>query len=205
MRQISGALMLLLIMTFSINSFASDLLPEKEHEVIRNILRDEDSLAKQARLDEFLRDKNEIVEFILLPVLSVTCIQNKDYEKAEKNALKLLNLADKYKDNWNYGNAIHDGNMILGIVEVHNNDIKKAKSYLFKAGAAPSSPQLQVYGPNMMLADILLDAGEDDAVISYFQSVKKMWINNEGRLDSWIASVKGGAKPYFGINLPYKR
>ncbi len=35
-------------------------------------------------------------------------------EDARRYALELLTLAPKYQDNWNYGNAIQDGKIVLG-------------------------------------------------------------------------------------------
>jgi hypothetical protein len=55
----------------------------------------------------------------------------------------------------------------------------------------------------MSLANELLEKGEKETVIEYFELCKKFWKMNDGRLDSWIASIKGGGKPYFGANLDY--
>jgi len=55
----------------------------------------------------------------------------------------------------------------------------------------------------MTLANDFLEAGEKEVVIEYFKDCKKFWKRNNGRLDSWIASIKGGGKPYLGANLKY--
>jgi len=55
----------------------------------------------------------------------------------------------------------------------------------------------------MSLANDLLEAGEKSTVVKYFNDCKKFWERNDGRLDSWIASIRGGGKPYFGASLKY--
>jgi hypothetical protein len=48
-----------------------------------------------------------------------------------------------------------------------NGDIEEAKKQLLLAGKTPSSPQLNSFGPNMILAKELLDKGEKDTVLHY--------------------------------------
>ena len=91
----------------------------------------------------------------------------------------------------------------MGRVAFIDGDIEKAKTHLLMAGKTTGSPQLKTFGPSMSLANELLDAGEKQVVIEYFQECKEFWERNDGRLDSWIASIKCGAKPYFGANLLY--
>jgi hypothetical protein len=60
--------------------------------------------------------------------------------------------------NWNYGNAIQDGNFVLGRIAVHEYRITDAKEFLKQAGDTPGSPQLDSFGPNMSLAKDMLEA-----------------------------------------------
>ncbi len=59
------------------------------------------------------------------------------------------------------------------------------------------------FGPNVSLANDLLEKGERDTVVEYFEACKKFWKMDRGRLDDWIALVKDGETPYFGGNLRY--
>ena len=198
------------IVFFAVSSFFficnanEQQLSQSESELIQIIAREHNPLIRQEKMVQFLVGKDELTRFVILPLLSITCIQNKDYSAAESYAKEMLSLSNIFKENWNYGNAIHDGNMVLGIKALVDKDINLAKKYLIKAGLAPESPQIHVYGPYMLLADGLLNAGEDAVVISYLESLKSSWIDNDGRIESWIASIKGGVKPYFGRNLPFR-
>jgi hypothetical protein len=124
-------------------------------------------------------------------------------EEARKHAEELLTLLPKYKGNWNYGNAIQDGNLVLGRIAVVEGHLDDAKQFLIKAGNSPGSPQMNSFGPNMSLAKDLLEKGETDAVLEYFELCRKFWKMEDGKLDQWSREVKGGKIPDFGANLVY--
>jgi tetratricopeptide (TPR) repeat protein len=126
-----------------------------------------------------------------------------DFAKAEQYASEVLQLAPQFKNDWNYGNALHMGNIVLGRVALQRGDVSGAKQYLLAAGATPGSPQLDSFGPNMTLAKELLEKGERDTVLAYLQSCSKFWEMGDGQLQAWAATVKGGGIPDFGANLVY--
>ena len=59
------------------------------------------------------------------------------------------------------------------------------------------------FGPNMSLAKGLLDKGERDVVLQYFDLCRKFWALGQSKLDEWTADVKSGTTPNFGANLLY--
>lgn len=124
-------------------------------------------------------------------------------EGARKHAEELLNLLPKFRDNWNYGNAIQDGNLVLGRIAVLEGRIDEAKQFLIKSGQSPGSPQMDSFGPNMSLAKDLLEKGETDVVLQYFELCRKFWKMEDGKLDQWSREVKAGDVPDFGANLVY--
>jgi len=124
-------------------------------------------------------------------------------EKAETYAWELLDLAQSLERDWNYGNAIHDGNMVLGRLALVYGDPEEAKRRLLEAGKTPGSPQLNSFGPNMSLARDLLVAGEGEVVIEYLKQCLEFWELGRERLKNWIALVEGGRRPDFGANLIY--
>lgn len=130
---------------------------------------------------------------------------NGEIDSAEKLALEYLQLATSKKDNWNYGNAIHHANLILGRIALKNDDIQSAKTYLIKAGKTPGSPQLNSFGPNMVLAKELLEKGEKETVIEYINLTKKFWrwIMSWWKIRKWKKAIKKGLIPDFGANLIY--
>jgi len=124
-------------------------------------------------------------------------------EDARKYATELLAFAPKFESNWNYGNAIQDGNLVLGRIAVRDGQIEEAKQYLLAAGKSKGSPQMDSFGPNMSLAKDLLEKGERDTVLQYFELCRKFWTMDYGKLDDWRQEVKAGKIPDFGANLVY--
>src|SRR5882672_2681856 len=53
-----------------------------------------------------------------------------------------LDLAKVYRCNWNYGNAIHNGNQVRGLILLRAGDLDGATAALLEAGKATGSPQL---------------------------------------------------------------
>jgi hypothetical protein len=96
---------------------------------------------------------------------------------------------------------VHHGNLILGRIALRDGDMEKAKEHLLAAGQTPGSPQLNSFGPNMALARELLEKGEKQAVLEYFERCGSFWKRAE--LESWARDVKAGEIPDFGANLDY--
>lgn len=122
---------------------------------------------------------------------------------ARTYATEALTLAPSLKGNWNYGNAIHDGNMVLGRIALSEGRKTEAIRYLHAAGDTPGSPQLATFGPNMSLAKDLLEHGERDVVLEYFEQCRKFWKNGGPKLYVWTLDVKNGAMPHFDSQLTY--
>jgi hypothetical protein len=137
-----------------------------------------------------------------LAKLAKAAYQAGDMVKAKAFATELLSDATEPKD-WNYGNAIHDGNMVLGLVALKQGSTSSAVEYLLAAGKTSGSPQLGSFGPNMTLANALIDAGQGTAVLQYFDECRGFWKMGGQKLDDWSAMVRGGGKPDFGANLLY--
>ena len=124
-------------------------------------------------------------------------------EDAQTYASNLLALLPTFPKDWNYGNAVQDGNLVLGRIAAQEGRREDAKRYLLEAGKSPGSPQMNSFGPNMSLAKDLLEKGERDVVLKYFGLCRKFWQMDRGRLDQWSQEVKDGKIPDFGANLVY--
>jgi tetratricopeptide (TPR) repeat protein len=159
---------------------------------------------KSLALRERALEKAEGVDrFYALGDIAKDAFEAGELEKAEQYASELLQSAPKFKDNWNYGNALFEGNIVLGRIALQHGDIVDAKEHLLSAGETPGSPQLDSFGPNMTLAQELLEKGERDAVLTYLQSCGKFWKMGGEKLQYWAATIKGGGTPDFGANLVY--
>lgn len=132
------------------------------------------------------------------------------YKKGEIGEAKALilryqELARQYKTDWNYGNALHQTNVYLGLIALDNQDIETAKLHLLKAADTPGSPQLNSFGPNMLLAKRLLEAGEKEVVLTYIDKCRKFWKFIFSTLPArrWKKAINKGDIPTFGGNLYY--
>jgi len=138
----------------------------------------------------------------LLIELAKSAFEAGDVERAHTWAVALLSQGATDKKDWNYGNAIHHGHIILGRIALLSGNLGEARQQLIEAGETPGSPQLNSFGPNMTLAKELLEKGERKSVLEYFQLCASFWTNRT-ELDQWSATVKGGGIPNFGANLAY--
>ncbi len=124
-------------------------------------------------------------------------------EDARGYATELLALLPQFKGDWNYGNAVQNGHVVLGRIAVAERRLDEAKQHLRAAGLSPGSPQMDTFGPDMTLASDLLEQGERDAVLDYFQMCRQFWKSNAGKLDEWRDAVNAGRTPDFGANVRY--
>ena len=107
------------------------------------------------------------------------------------------------KDDWDYGNAVHTANLVLGRIALAAGDIDEAKRLLLLAGKTPGSPQLESFGPDMLFAKELLEKGEKDVVIQYFTLCSAFWKMDDGKLAQWKTEVQDNEIPDFGPNVRY--
>ena len=125
-----------------------------------------------------------------------------EYGRAAGYAEEALSAANRGVFWWT-GDAIHQGNIVLGKLALRRNDVEGAKRALLAAGKTPGSSSLAGTGPNMQLAKDLLDRGEAATVLEYLEECGRFWEGNRGKLAEWIVLVKAGLKPDFGANLGY--
>ena len=147
--------------------------------------------------------KNEKERFYALDDAAKESLNVGKKNEAKAYADELAALMDKYKDDWNYGNAVQDVNIVLGRLALSEGKIDDAKANLLKAGKSPGSGTMNSFGPNMSLAKELLEKGQRDVVLEYFGLCRKFWSIDDGKLDKWSQDVKAGKIPRFGANLEY--
>jgi hypothetical protein len=157
--------------------------------------------ARFSRMDAAVSHLAGIDRFYRLVDLARAAFDAGATEKAATYGQELLDAAGHYPTDWNCGNAIYYGNWVLGRIALRQGDAAKAGEYLLRAGATPGSPQLNSFGPNMKLAQELLEKGQTAVVLQYFELCAKFWKREEGKLATWTATVKAGGVPSFGMNL----
>jgi TonB family protein len=136
-----------------------------------------------------------------LPQLAKAAVKAGALDKASLYANELLTSSQA--GDWNDGNAVHDGNMVRGLVALRSGNVEQAAKDLIEAGKTPGSPQLNTFGPSMSLASELLEKGQPDAVLEYLTLCKKFWSMGASKLDAWIDAIQTGGKPDFGANLVF--
>jgi hypothetical protein len=157
-----------------------------------------------SNLEKSLPPSDSIERFYKLSGVAAAAFEAGDYDKAETYANELLSEAKANRTNWNYGNAVFNGNLVLGQVALkRDNNTSQAESYLLAAGKTPGSPQLNSFGPSMILADDLLLAGERDTVVDFLDECGIFWKAGGDRLSDWKKTVQSGGTPNFGPNLNY--
>jgi hypothetical protein len=148
--------------------------------------------------------EEEKKKFYNLSLLATAALDDGESEKAKAYAETLLKQAETLPSDWNYGNAVHVGNLVLGHLALAAGEMKEAKSFLLAAGKTPGSPQLNSFGPNMRLAKALLEKGEKEVVLEYFDLCAKFWKPQFSRTTEWKAVVQKDEIPDFGANLLYQ-
>ena len=110
-------------------------------------------------------------------------------------AEEYLVLAELFPCNWNYGNAIHNANSVLGLAAIAVGHVDVATKHLLAAGATPGSPQLDTFGPSFELAREMLKHKQLAAVQTYFTNIRSFWAMDRGVVAGWIAQLKLGEVP----------
>lgn len=179
-------------MSFEADSEAMIVTPEQEAE-----LRAIAVSRAPEELAEVDAAETEEMRFYALPSAAMAAFHLEKYAYASELAENTLALAPSYEGNWNFGNAIHFGHIVLGLVALQNDDLPTAVGELGKAGATPGSPQLDSFGPTMQLAKALLRRGESEAVLAYFQQCRTFWTMGGVWLDLWEQKIRAGKVPNF--------
>jgi hypothetical protein len=151
---------------------------------------------------EVLAGQNATTRNPLLPRMARAAYAAGEWARAEGFANEALDAA-RHGVFWWTGDAIHQGNTILGRLALRENKLDAARKYLIAAGKAPGSSNLGSQGPAMQLAKDLLDRGETAAVLEYLDLCGQFWTTNRGKLEEWTVLIRAGLKPDFGPNLSY--
>ena len=148
----------------------------------------------------------ELERFMRIDRLAAKAYSKGQWLKAETLAGEGLALAEHYPRNWNYGNVIHNNHQVLGLLRLQEGKREEAIQMLLAAGRTPGSPQLDSFGPRMVLARELLQMGEREPVLQYLELVALFWtkkstqfpevgLENERLVKQWKTDIKAGKLP----------
>ena len=138
----------------------------------------------------------------LLEGLGKAALAAGEVEKAREYAESMLSRSSR---GWNRGNLIHHGHLTLGTIALAEGRLEEARNRLISAGRTPGAPTLNSFGPNMALAKELVELGEREIVLEYFELCSKFWNTDRAKnqLRTWSEQVRSGRMPDFGANLIY--
>jgi hypothetical protein len=140
-----------------------------------------------------------------LKKLAIKSLATGDTKAATQYAGEWLNN-NTNQEAYYYGTTIHDANQILGVAALKEGRVADAKSYLLKAGATRGSPRLNSFGPNMVLAQQLLEKKEGQAVIEYLDLVARFWASSS---DEYLRKVEektpGGAAVFQQLHKVHQK
>jgi tetratricopeptide (TPR) repeat protein len=155
--------------------------------------------AYERSVDRMQDDEHRLAR---LPDLAKAALEAGDLAKAREYAEESLKVTgDSTREFGNYGDVVHHAHLILGRLALRAGDVQQAKEHLLAAGRTPGSPPLNSFGPNMTLAKELLEKGERQAVLDYFELCGAFW--KKDQLAVWAKEVQAGRIPDFGANLDY--
>ena len=141
--------------------------------------------------------------FLLRGLHMLKAFHQSDRTGTSRLAHEYLQSAELHRNSRNYGNAIHQANTVLGLLELERGNVKLAENHLLAAARTCATPQLSGLGPNMMLAHRLLQHGRTRVVLDYLTLCGKLWKLSFGRLWKWKFEIRRGRTPDFGANLTY--
>lgn len=149
------------------------------------------------KLEKLAKANGDAEAFVHLPGAAAAAFHLGRFAEAKAFAERGLALAPSFQENWNYGNAIHLGHTVLGLLALDDGDERTAIAELAKSGNTPGSPQLNSFGPTMQLAKALLRAGHVEPVLVYLNQCRAFWEMGGTWLSLWERKVREGLVPNF--------
>lgn len=180
---------------FCFNTFAQNEEQDSLMKEFYELIRLKDVKERYNDVINVFEKMNSQNRFYSINHVAKLSFETKNYENAKEYAEELIKSSNVYTSDWNYGNAIHDGNMVLGRLAILDNEIPKAKEYLILAGKTPGSPQLNSFGPDLSLANDLLQIGETEIVLEYLLLCSSFWKNGSEKINYFENEIKAGNKP----------
>jgi len=86
---------------------------------------------------------------------------------------------------------------VLGQIALDEGDIGTSVSHLESASATPGSPQLNSFGPDLILAQRLFAQGEEEAVMQYLEAIGAFWEMDYGAIEKWKNQIENNQTPSF--------
>ena len=137
-----------------------------------------------------------------LPEIVKAAWYAEDITELEKLAGDMKNILENNPLGYQ-GALIFWSNTAYGMLAVQRKDYKTAANYLLKSAETPGSSKLNSFGPNMLLAQAVLEHGDKESVLKFFSLCERFWKIGKKQMQRWIKDMNLGDKPNFGAHLYY--
>lgn len=101
------------------------------------------------------------------------------------------------------GSLIFWSNTAEGMLAIGRGDVKAAAASLLKSAETPGTSKLNSFGPNMLLAQAVLERGDSGSVLKFFTLCERFWATGKKQMARWSRDIRAGGKPNFGAHLYY--
>lgn len=128
---------------------------------------------------------NQIHRLWDLPQLARMAMDAGEHEWARNYAHEILNQDIESPAYSNYEDHYHLAKTILGRLALQSGDINQAKQYLQESAECGFC----AFGPDLSLANELLNQGERDAVREYLKTCLEQWPSGTEDVSQWIAEL----------------
>lgn len=144
---------------------------------------------------ELAAERDERFRSYLVTRILKEAMDSGDHDRMRRYARDTLELSPRFPDDWNHGNGIYSGHTALGLLALADGDREGAVRHLLAAAGTPGSPQLGSFGPDLTLAQRLLDLGQRDAVIQFLEKCQTFWKMGRGQVHYWLEALRAGGCP----------
>jgi hypothetical protein len=119
-------------------------------------------------------------------------------ERASDSANAVISLEREISARWprhDPSYAVHSAHILLGHVALQTHDLEAAQRRLLAAAQVSGrDPVLRTYGPDLALAQELLERGYPDTVVEYLSAWRKRWRIGRELLEWWIEQIRKGRR-----------
>jgi tetratricopeptide (TPR) repeat protein len=120
-----------------------------------------------------------------------------EFETARTCAQEALQLAPKFRNDPDYGTAIYNANMVLGLLAMRAGNRKAAVQFMLDASKAPGTEELaySMTDFSLKLPEWLFRDGERDSVAEFLERFSQMNVSEKGYLQESAKAIRSGKKP----------
>jgi hypothetical protein len=120
-----------------------------------------------------------------------------DWDAARQHAQRALRQAAKLPKDPDYGTAIYQANMVLGMLAMRDGDRKAAVEYMLEASGAPPTEELAyaMQKFTFLLPGWLLKDGERESVVQFLERFAKTCVAGRKDLLDSAELIRRGQKP----------